>query len=151
MKCCPANVSPASRSTAAFTLLEVLIALSIFFVAVFAILNLITTNLSIARGLSMGEVEVGSVAAEIAQTNSLEEGSISGDFGDAYPGAFWNADIALVLTNQGAMATGRGGPGLYKVDITVDWPRNGASKQKQVTILRYVTGSRAGPATAPRR
>ncbi len=142
----------AARPQAAFTLLEVMIALSIFFVAVFAILSLVTTNLNIARGLTLGEVEVGSVAAEIAQTNALEEGSISGDFGDAYPGAYWNADVSLWLTNQGAIATQRGGPGLYKVDITVDWPQNGAQRQKQVTIFRYVTGSpRATPAPIPRR
>ena len=117
------TVRPVPR---AFTLLEVLIAMAIFFAAIFAILDLVTQNLRIARGLSLGEIDFGSVAAELALTNRLEEGSQSGDFGDAKPGASWIADTTLYSSN-----------GLFQVDITVDWPENGLVKQRNVSILLY--------------
>jgi hypothetical protein len=115
-----------TRRQRGFTLLEVLIALTIFFAAVFAILDLVTQNLRIARGLSLGEVDFSSVAAELAMTNRLEEGSVSGDFGDLRPGASWIADTMLYSSN-----------GLFQVDITVDWPENGLVKQRKASILLY--------------
>jgi Tfp pilus assembly protein PilV len=114
---------PAQRG---FTLLEVLIAMAIFFAAIFAILDLVTQNLRIARGLSLGEIDFSSVAAELALTNRLEEGSQSGDFGDTRPGASWVADTTLYSSN-----------GLFQVDITVDWPENGLVKQRTASILLY--------------
>jgi len=77
----PAGPSGA-RSRAAFTLLEVMIAMAIFFMAIFAILGLVAQNLQVARGLSMGEVDFSTVAAELALTNRLDEGTTTGDFGD---------------------------------------------------------------------
>lgn len=122
----------------ALTLLEVLIAMSIFFIAIFAILGLVSQNLRIARGLSLGEVDFTSVAAEIAMTNRLEEGSSSGDFGDLRPGASWVADTSLYSSN-----------GLFEVDITVDWPENGLVKKRQARILLYRPG--AGGRASSRR
>jgi hypothetical protein len=121
------KVRPAQRG---FTLLEVLIAMAIFFAAIFAILDLVTQNLRIARGLGLGEIDFSSVAAELSLTNRLEEGSVSGDFGDLRPGASWIADTMLYSSN-----------GLYQVDILVDWPENGLVKQRKVSILLYRPGS----------
>ena len=117
------TLRPAQRG---FTLLEVMIAMAIFFAAIFAILDLVTQNLRIARGLSLGEIDFSSVAAELALTNRLEEGSQSGDFGDTRPGASWVADTMLYSSN-----------GLFQVDITVDWPEHGLVKQRNVSILLY--------------
>ncbi len=110
----------------AFTLLEVLIALSIFFVAVFAILDVVVQNLRIARGLRLGEIDFSSVAAELAMTNRLTEGVMSGDFGDLRPGASWTAETQLYSSN-----------GLFRVDIVVDWPENGLARQRKASILLY--------------
>jgi len=114
-----------------FTLLEVLIAMAIFFGAVFAILDLVTQNLRIARGLALGEIDFSSVAAELSLTNRLEEGTMSGDLGEARPGASWVADTMLYSSN-----------GLFQVNITVDWPENGLVKQRTASILLYRPASR---------
>lgn len=124
----------ARRHPAAFSLLEVLIAMAIFFTAIFAILSLVSLNLRIARGLRMGQVDFTSVAAEISLTNRLEEGYLSGDFGEINPGATWTADTFLYASN-----------GLYQVDITVDWPENGLMKQKTSSILLYRPDSHGRP------
>jgi hypothetical protein len=120
----------------AFTLLEVLIAMAIFFSAIFVILELVVQNLRIARGLRLGDAEFTSVAAEISLTNRLEEGTLSGDFGDLKPGASWVADTTLYASN-----------GLYQVDIVVDWPENGVVTQKKTSILLYrpASAQRIGP------
>jgi hypothetical protein len=108
----------------------VLIAMAIFFTAIFAILSLVVQNLKIARGLRMGDAEFTSVAAELSLTNRLEEGEIAGDFGDLKPGASWVAATSLYASN-----------GLFQVDIVVDWPENGLVTQKKASILLYRPGS----------
>lgn len=129
------------RGTASFTLLEVMIAMLIFFVAIFAILNLVAQNLRIARSLSLGEPDLGTVAAELfmeAATNrDLRGGSTSGDFGELYPGAGWSANLDLVLTNS--LSRGQqGDPGLYQADILVTWPENSMVKERKSQILMYL-------------
>ena len=59
---------------AAFTLIEVMIALGIFFMAVFTILGLISTLLRSARTIQqMKNVDAGMVAAQLSLTNILTE------------------------------------------------------------------------------
>jgi hypothetical protein len=129
------------RGTDSFTLLEVIVAMLIFFVGIFAILNLVAQNLRIARSLSLGEPDVGTVAAELfmeAVTNrDLRGGTTSGDFGDLYPEASWTADLQLVLTNSASRGMD-GDPGLYEANITVTWPRNNLLKQRKTQILMYL-------------
>ncbi len=141
MNCGPNPRPHVSPRGAAFTLLEVMIAMAIFFIAIFAILSLVAQNLRMARSLGMGEVDFGSVAAQIAQTNTLTEGMLSGDFGDAYPGASWNANITMVSTNQGTLASRRSEQGLFQVDITIDWPQNGLVREETNSILLYRNGT----------
>jgi hypothetical protein len=116
-----------------FTLIEVMIALAIFFMASFAILELVAQNLRIARGLRLGELDFSSVAAELSLTNRLEEGVSSGDFGDLRPGATWTADTFLYSTG-----------GLYQVDVTVNWPDNGLMKERKASLLLYRPDSGRG-------
>lgn len=93
----------------AFTLLEVLIAMGIFFVAVFAVLQLTSQNLRLARALKQNNtVDAGSLAAELSLTNILDEGFTSGDFGELHPGYTWAREVYMVSTN-----------GLFQVDFTV--------------------------------
>lgn len=136
------------RGAAAFTLLEVMIAMAIFFMAIFAILGLVAQNLRIARSLSLGEIDLSTVAVELSlQTltnRDMAEGTISGDFGDTYPGASWVANLYLVATNAGALG-GRSTPGgLYQADITITWPQNNLIKERHTSLLLYrpLLGSR---------
>ena len=133
----PAN----GRGGVAFTLLEVMIAMAIFFMAIFAILGLIAQNLQIARSLSMGEIDVGTVAVELSlQTltnRDMSEGLVSGDFGDTYPGASWSANLYLVSSNASGLQTRTSGGGLYQADITLTWPQNNLVKEKKASILLY--------------
>ena len=113
-KCRGENKS-ASRITAswqqrgtAFTLLEVMIACGIFFIAVFAILGMVSNCLRNARALRQIEVDAGMVAAQLSKTNKLTEGVMSGDFGDVYREYSWETVTQEAATN-----------GLYQVDIVV--------------------------------
>ena len=71
--------SPVRR---AFTLLEVMIAIAIFFVASFAILGLISSSLQNVRRLQRPSVDASPVLARYAATNSLVEGTYPGNLGD---------------------------------------------------------------------
>lgn len=70
------------RRRLAFSLLEVMIAIAIFFVASFAILGLISTSLNNVRRLQRPSVDAGPVLALYAATNSLIEGVYPGSLGD---------------------------------------------------------------------
>ena len=75
-------------STGAFTLMEVMIATGIFFLATFTILALVSTSLRNARALQRGDVDASMAASQVYQllkTNRQAEVSGSGDFGEAYP------------------------------------------------------------------
>jgi len=122
-----------------FTLLEVLIAMAIFFMAIFAILGLVSQNLRIARSLRCTEVDFSTVAAELALTNRLQEGTYSGNFGDFYPGAEWTADVFLYATG-----------GLFQADITVVWPRDKTISEERASILLYRPESAVRPGAIPR-
>ena len=66
----------------AFTLLEVMVAIAIFFVGSFAILGLISSSLNNVRRLQHPSVDASPVLARYAATNSLIEGTYSGNLGD---------------------------------------------------------------------
>ncbi len=101
-----------SRLTDAFTLLEVMIATGILFVAIFAILALIFTNLRNARLLQLARVDAGPLAADLYySTNQWQEGSDSGDFGELYPDYKWQSQTVEMLTNH-----------FYKVDFVIIHP-----------------------------
>ena len=91
-----------------FSLLEVMIACAIFFIALFSILELVSRNLRAARSLKQVGPTIGMAAAQLSQTNRLEEGTLSGDFGELYSEYSWSGDVRLASSN-----------GLYQVDVTV--------------------------------
>jgi len=96
------------RHEAAFTLLEVMIALTIFFIAVFAILQSVSQSLSAAHSLQQKWPDPRALLSELSLTNKLEEGTVEGDFGDLHPDFTWTRDIYLVGTN-----------GLFQIDYTI--------------------------------
>ena len=93
-----------SRRCRAFSLLEVMIAIAIFFVSVFAILALVSSSLGNARRLQRPQVDASAVLAKYASTNILVEGTYSGDLsemlGKEYRDYTWTADITEVATNH---------------------------------------------------
>src|SRR5216117_742423 len=75
--------APRSALAAAFTLIEVMIALGIFFMAVFTILALVSNILRNARGLQRPQVDAGLAAALYVNTNRFPVGNVSGELGDS--------------------------------------------------------------------
>src|SRR5262245_59155512 len=113
------------HSLRAFTLLEVMIACGIFFIAIFAILALVSQTLRNARILRHVEVEAGMAAADLFKTNMLFEGSETGDFGDAYPEYSWERIYTPAESN-----------GLWQVDIILR--RRGVAKPVDaISILLF--------------
>ena len=73
--------TPARRK--AFSLLEVMIAIGILFLATFAILDLVSSSLGNARRLQRPMVDASALLSQLSLTNKLVEGTYSGNLGDA--------------------------------------------------------------------
>jgi type II secretory pathway pseudopilin PulG len=116
----------------AFSLMEVMIAMGIFFMSVFVILSLVSSSLQNARRLQRPMVDAAMIASELSLTNKLVETTMSGDFGKAYPGYTWTADINEVMTNK-----------LFQVDYVVQRSDNRVVVQK-MSVLFFRPKSPAG-------
>lgn len=128
----------------AFTLLEVMIACGIFFTATFAVLALVSQTLRNARALQRGDVDAGMAAAQVYETlktNRLENGTMSGDFGETYRDfsweATWDIDWDGGVTNN-----------LLKADIIVR-RRNLSKPFDHMTIWVYAPNARSAAAGGP--
>ncbi|MEI7732345.1 MAG: hypothetical protein WCO56_22425 [Verrucomicrobiota bacterium] len=96
-------------SLRAFTLLEVMIAVGIFFVALISILGVMSQGLSAARSLQHSGPDCGLLASELSLTNQLPDGKgAHGDFGRMYPGFTWEWESYEASSN-----------GLYQVDFAI--------------------------------
>jgi hypothetical protein len=97
------KIRSAKLSLLAFTLLEVMIAVAIFFMATFSILALVSRCLAQARSLQPMQVDANMVVAELSLTNRLEEGPIPDEiikhFQHLYPDYTCDGTIAEVGTN----------------------------------------------------
>jgi len=87
------------RSRGAFTLIEVMIALGIFFMATFSILALVSNILRNARGLQRPQVDAGMAAAIYVNTNRFSVGSVSGDLSDSLPDFSYEVGTDEFATN----------------------------------------------------
>ena len=118
----------------AFTLIEVLIGMALFFMAIFAILSLTTRSLGAARSLQRAVPNPGILAAELSSiTNRVEEGAESGDFGKAFPDYTWRRDVYAVATN-----------GLFRADFWVERRGDRTQNEPSLSILLYRPESVAG-------
>ena len=99
-------------SERAFSLLEVMIAMALFFTAIFAILSLTSQSLGAARHLQLSHVDIGGLAGMISLTNRVEEGAlpqeIVAQFEEFNPGYTCTGEIMEVSSN-----------GLFRVDFEV--------------------------------
>ena len=118
------------RPVAAFTLVEVMVAVAILCACVFAILSVVGTSLRGARVLQQPDVDPSMVAGLLSLTNKLSEGSDSGDFETVapgvYPGYTWDADTYEVSSN-----------GLFKIDLRVRHNENGKPQESTMSFLLY--------------
>lgn len=114
------KASPHRRN--AFTILEVMIALAIFFGCVFGILALVSQSLRSARSLRPVSMDARSAIAMISMTNRLYEGPIPPEIIFAYekenPGFILAGDIFEVETN-----------GLFRIVFSVGGVSSGSQKQ----------------------
>lgn len=133
MRICPTinrsagGLTRSGRAGNAFTLLEVMIAVAIFVMAMFAILNLVTQNLRAARSLKSYTPHAGSLAAGLVLSNTLAEGTEIGDFEDLFPSQFPDHTWAREITWAGSN-------GLFQVDFMIY--RKGET-ESALTILVY--------------
>jgi hypothetical protein len=119
--------------TSAFSLLEVMIALAIFFMALFSILALISNTLRNARALQVIEPDAGMLAGQLSLTNKLFVGSESGDFGDDFPGYSWTREVTEAGTN-----------GFFKVDFIVSHRVGRQEVESYLSTLFYRPESPSG-------
>jgi len=119
----------------AFSLIEVMIACGIFFMATFAILALVSSTLRNARALQRGDVDAGMAASqiyELMKTNRQTEVSGSGNFGENYP------DYTFQFASQQYQSNG-----LLQVDIVVN--RRGLRKPADtMSIWVYSPDAKSG-------
>jgi prepilin-type N-terminal cleavage/methylation domain-containing protein len=133
------NLPASWRQPGGFTLLEVVIAIGIFCMVSFAVLELVVTCLGAARSLQVRHADVGMLAAEFVATNKIsafEEGVESGDFGDFYPGARWDREVTEVGSN-----------GLFQVDFIVHERVGRHDVVSGMSILLHGPGSPKGKAS----
>ena len=114
-------------------------ALGIFFMAMFAILALVSNTLHNARALQEVEAEAGSLATQLTLTNKLYEGNYSGDFGDAYPDYTWDRTDTLI-TN-----------GLWRCDFVVHNHRGKGLADIYMSVLMFKPETRGAPGGGFRR
>ena len=117
-----------ARASRAFTLVEVLVAVGIFFMAMFAILGVMSQAMKGAAMLHKTSPTAAMAAAELSMTNKLEDGMQDGDFGDVYPGYKWMASIEQVCSN-----------GMFKVEVAV---KNDNNADAVLTTYLYRPESR---------
>lgn len=118
------------QKSLAFSLLEVMIAVGIFFVSIFAILRLTTQNLRAARTLQNLNVDTGTLPSLIVMTNRLEEGSLPLDIKEAFesanPGFACDGVVTAYTTN-----------GLFQVDYAIYWQHDGRAKEARNSMLLW--------------
>ena len=126
-----------------FTILEVMIALAIFFACVFGILALVSQSLRQARALRAVNMDARSAIAMLSLTNRLEEGPVPMEikmgFEKENPGFIIDGEIYEVETN-----------GLFRVDFTVAGASSGFLKtavtvNNSVLLYRQPAQTRTSP------
>jgi len=121
----------------AFSLLEVMVAIVIFFMGTFAILGLVSTSLGNARRLQRPIVDAGLVASELVLTNKLTEGIYTGNLSEFLGKSAQDYSFTYVVeeaqTNK-----------LFKVDIILQDDAHGRAVVSKVSLLLFRPQSAAG-------
>ena len=112
----------------AFTLLEVMIAVGIFFLGAFAILGVISSGLENARRLQRPIVDAGVLASDLCVTNQLVEGTWAGNLGDLLGHDYDEYDYTETITEE---QTNR----LFRADFVLQLRGNGQPVSKMSVLL----------------
>ena len=138
---------PNRKPATAFSLLEVMIAIAIFFGCVFAILALVSRSLAGARSLEPVSMDARSAIAMLSLTNRLEEGPLPPEIIAAFeaenPGCTVMGDIFEERTN-----------GLFRVNFVVGGASKGTTKgavTMEASILLFRPESQPGRGMGIRR
>jgi hypothetical protein len=134
-----------------FSLLEVIIAVAIFFTAIFAIMQLVSSNLSLVRSLQAKRPDLGTLAGKCLMDTNWTGGVESpydqdfgfndgGGIGSLYPEAGWERDLMLVATNVSLTN------GLYRVDINL---AETLAQQESITRMSILMYRPSGLETPP--
>jgi type II secretory pathway pseudopilin PulG len=114
----------------AFSLLEVMIAIGIFFMASFAILGLISSSLANARRLQRPCIDASALLSQLSLTNKLVEGIYTGNLGDslgkAYQNYRWTGEIREVASNK-----------LFQADFIIQTAYGSRAVVSRTTTLFY--------------
>lgn len=122
------------RAGRAFSLIEVMIALAIFFTASFIILAIVSSGLRTARMLRTTRPSASILAAEDTLTNALVEGVESGDFGNLYPDYNWKKETYEKPDDTN---------GLWQIDFAIYKRGHGNIPESTLSIWRYSPGSKS--------
>ena len=123
-----------ARAGRAFSLIEVMIALAIFFTASFVILAIVSTGLRTARMLRTTRPSASILASQDTLTNALEEGFESGDFGNLYPDYNWKKETYEKPDDTN---------GLWQIDYVIYKRGHGNIPESTLSIWRYSPGSKS--------
>lgn len=145
------NRAPSTRSRRGFTILEVLVAMSILLVGMSAILGLLSFGAAMTRTAALksaGAITVDAIAADLEESLfPLELDPATREWTVGKPVAIERRELANYPgVNYSARATPDpndkrpGGPLRYRVDIEVEWTAGGRvrSKNFQTLMLRQV-------------
>ena len=118
------------KSRAAFSLIEVMIAIAILFIGTFAILDLISSSLANVRRLQRPLVDASALVSQLSLTNKLAEGVYSGTLGDVLGKAYneykWTGEILEVQSNR-----------LFQADFVIQNARGGSEIISRTTTLFF--------------
>jgi len=105
-----------------------MIALAIFFMAIFAILQSVSQSLASARLLQQRQrvPDVSGLIADLYLTNKFEEGIVEGQFDEPYASFTWTRETQMIATN-----------GLFRVDFSVQGMLGNKPLQSTSSILMW--------------
>jgi hypothetical protein len=141
------RANPRAERSSAFTLLEVIVACSLFFMVAFAVLEIVAIGLVAAKKLQRREPQFECLTSPHVLTNILNEGNYSGSFdelnpalSDLYPGFSWEYEIVEIGSN-----------GLFRVDYAIFDNTAKSAKPRTLTTHFYKPASPPGSATKASR
>ena len=117
--------------------------MGIFFMAIFVILELTNNSLRSAYLLKNNAPDPRSLLGDLMVTNSLEEISESGDFGDLYPDYRWERLITRAIESEEV-------DGLFQVDVRVYLPETEWSSELTMPLFKPPGGSGYNSTLRPR-
>lgn len=97
-----------------FTLLEVMIAMAVFFMVVFAVLGMVVQSLGAARALQRPQPDFSILASALTLSNCLDEGFESGgfeDLGEEFRDYTWERQIEIISGSNGLC--------LFRIDFAI--------------------------------